>query len=80
MWDKEAKKYVGYCIDLTQGLADKMDFEYDLVLSKEFGRRIPPHGRWDGLTGDLIHGVRQHSLLLFHSCTTSHFIPFCLRL
>lgn len=58
MWDKERNQWEGYCIELTAGIARKMDFEYDLILSKEFGKRIAPHGRWNGLTGDLIHGVR----------------------
>jgi len=36
----------------------KMNFTYDLVESEGFGKRLPPNGRWNGLTGDLIHGVK----------------------
>ncbi|ODM95541.1 Glutamate receptor ionotropic, kainate 2 [Orchesella cincta] len=56
MRSKDNNQWIGYCIDLAAGIAGKMDFEYDLVLSADFGRRMPPHGRWSGLTGDLIHG------------------------
>jgi len=61
MKDEKTGEWTGYCIDLAKGISEQMDFEYDLVLSNDFGRRLPPNGRWDGLTGDIVHGV----LLLF---------------
>ncbi|CAG7732603.1 unnamed protein product [Allacma fusca] len=53
---KEDGKWKGYCIDLAEGIAKQMNFTYDLVESNGFGRRNNITGRWDGLTGDLIHG------------------------
>ncbi|OXA63208.1 Glutamate receptor ionotropic, kainate 2 [Folsomia candida] len=53
MKDEKTGEWVGYCIDLANGIANKMNFEYDLVVSEGFGKRMPPNGRWNGLTGDL---------------------------
>ena len=54
----ENGEWDGYCIKLARAIAEKMNFTHDLVESIGFGRRDNVTGRWDGLTGDLIHGVR----------------------
>jgi hypothetical protein len=62
MRDEKTGEWIGYCIDLAKGIAEKMEFEYDIIVSEGFGRRKPPNGRWSGLTGDLVHGVRSSNL------------------
>lgn len=52
--------YEGYCIDFARKLAEKLDFDYELILTKtgSFGDRIPHlNNTWDGLVGDLMVGV-----------------------
>lgn len=50
----------GYCIDFAKRLSEKMDFDYVLVPPTvgSFGDRVPGmNNTWDGLVGDLTHGV-----------------------
>lgn len=49
--------YEGYCIDVINELARKMNFTFELVEPKtgKFGKRTPDGG-FDGLIGDLIRG------------------------
>jgi hypothetical protein len=37
MKDEKTGEWVGYCIDLANGIANKMEFEYDLIESDGFG-------------------------------------------
>lgn len=57
----------GYCIDFAAKLAEVLDFDYELVPTKNglFGDRVPYlNNTWDGLVGDLMIGVS-------FSCTLS---------
>lgn len=50
----------GYCIDFAAKLAEVLDFDYELVPTKNglFGDRVPnSNNTWDGLVGDLMIGV-----------------------
>lgn len=56
----------GYCIDFAAKLAEVLDFDYELVPTKNglFGDRVPNmNNTWDGLVGDLMVGV---SLFIFY--------------
>lgn len=56
----------GYCIDFAAKLAQKLDFDYELVPTKngQFGDRVPHlNNTWDGLVGDLVVGVSDGGLL-----------------
>lgn len=58
----------GYCIDFARKLAEKLDFDYELVPTKtgSFGDRIPYlNHTWDGLVGDLMVGVSQSVFIQF---------------
>ncbi|XP_019892403.2 glutamate receptor ionotropic, kainate 1 [Musca domestica] len=48
----------GFCIDMIESLAEKMNFDYEIVTPKKgkFGRRDPVTHEWDGLVGDLVSG------------------------
>lgn len=46
----------GYCIDLTNKLAELMDFDYELVTTYDYGKR-DKNGSWDGLVGLLAYAV-----------------------
>lgn len=50
-------KKTGFCMELLQNLADRMEFNYTLRIKQksELGERLP-NGSWDGLMGDLIAG------------------------
>nr|ALR72538.1 ionotropic receptor 8a [Colaphellus bowringi] len=56
--DPVTKKLVwtGYCVDFTAKLAEKMNFDYELVEPKKgtFGKKH--NGVWDGVVGDLASG------------------------
>ncbi|KAK0162799.1 hypothetical protein PV327_006545 [Microctonus hyperodae] len=47
----------GYCIDFIKKLAEKMNFDYDLVIpsDKTFGSKLA-NGKWTGVVGDLARG------------------------
>lgn len=50
----------GYCIDFAAKLGEVLDFDYELVPTKNglFGDRVPNmNNTWDGLVGDLMVGV-----------------------
>ena len=60
--NKNGFVYEGYCIEFLQKLAEKVGFEYEIVLSPdyqksgfEYGRKNPD-GSWSGLIGDLHSG------------------------
>ena len=53
--------YVGYCRDLLTKIAEKLNFEYDIVVTKEdrpgyeYGKKLED-GSWSGMIGDLARG------------------------
>lgn len=60
--DKGNPVWEGYCIDFALKLAEKLDFDYELVPTKvgSFGDRVPHmNNTWDGLVGDLMVGVSK---------------------
>ncbi|XP_073830096.1 ionotropic receptor 8a [Musca autumnalis] len=48
----------GFCIDMIESLAEKMNFDYEIVTPKKgkFGKRNVETNEWDGLVGDLVSG------------------------
>ncbi|XP_037823012.1 glutamate receptor 1 [Lucilia sericata] len=48
----------GFCIDFIETLAEKLNFEYELIdpVKGKFGKRDPDTGTWDGIVGDLVSG------------------------
>lgn len=50
--------WTGYCIDFMRQLAEKLQFDYEIVVPKSgrFGKKSKS-GKWDGLIGDLVTGV-----------------------
>ena len=53
--------YDGYCIELLDTLAEKMEFNYDLVFPKDgaYGAKDVETNRWNGVVGDLVAKVRS---------------------
>lgn len=53
----------GYCVDFVAMLAEKMEFDYELIEPKKgtFGERNS-NGDFDGVVGDLQRGVRNLKL------------------
>ena len=51
--------YYGYCIELLNILAEKMDFEYEIYDSPDgaFGN-IAEDGSWNGVINELIQKVK----------------------
>ncbi|KAJ8936674.1 hypothetical protein NQ318_023141 [Aromia moschata] len=49
-------KWTGYCVDLTEKIAEMMDFDYEFVEPKTgtFGQKVD--GVWNGVIGDLASG------------------------
>ncbi|XP_055688085.1 glutamate receptor 3 isoform X2 [Lutzomyia longipalpis] len=49
--------WTGYCVDLIDFIAKRMDFDYEIVRPKTgtFGKNLG-NGKWDGLVGDLVTG------------------------
>lgn len=59
----------GYCIDFAAKLAEVLDFDYDLVPTKNglFGDRMQHmNNTWDGLVGDLMVGVSVKFMSFHH--------------
>ena len=53
----------GYCVELLKQIAQKLNFEYEIILSSdwnrsgfEYGRKNITSGKWSGLIGDLASG------------------------
>lgn len=55
--EKQQPKWDGYCIEFAQRLAERMNFDYELVMPKtgRFGKKYA-NDKWDGLIGDLYTG------------------------
>ena len=51
--------YDGYCIELLNTLAEKMEFNYDLVFPQDgaYGAKDTTTNRWNGVVGDLVDKV-----------------------
>ena len=51
--------YDGYCIELLEMLAEKMEFNYDLVFPKDgaYGAKDVATQTWNGVVGDLVDKV-----------------------
>lgn len=51
-------RYEGYCMELTDKLADVLDFDFKVELVKDgkYGSRLQD-GTWDGMVGTLLRGV-----------------------
>jgi hypothetical protein len=56
MGERNEAIWDGYCIDFIKGLANEMNFTYELVLSDAFGEKSAADGTFDGVLGDLITG------------------------
>ena len=56
--ESEILSFQGYCIDLIEEMAKKMNFDYEIVLPddnrEDYGSR-KPDGSWSGLIGDLVN-------------------------
>jgi len=57
-----AKMFEGYCMDLLVKIAEKLNFEFEVVVTEEtrpgytYGRRNETDGSWSGMIGDLVAG------------------------
>ncbi|XP_059612709.1 glutamate receptor 2 [Phlebotomus argentipes] len=49
--------WTGYCVDLIDFIAERMNFDYEIVIPEKgsFGKNLG-NGKWDGLVGDLVTG------------------------
>jgi len=56
-WTMRAKdgKVHGYCVQLLEEMARRMDFNYTLLLADDFGHK-QANGSWTGVVGDLVTG------------------------
>ncbi|EEC11133.1 ionotropic glutamate receptor, putative, partial [Ixodes scapularis] len=54
------QRFEGFCVSLLDKLAEVLHFDYKLQLVKpeKFGYEVSP-GRWTGLIGELVEGVRR---------------------
>ena len=54
-----APKLTGYCIEMIEEMAKRMNFDYEIILpsdnSEDYGKR-QPDGSWSGVIGDLVKG------------------------
>jgi len=56
------KLFEGYCMDLLNKIAEKLEFEFEVVVTSEtrpgytYGRRNETDGSWSGMIGDLVAG------------------------
>ena len=54
-----APKLKGYCIEMIEEMAKRMNFDYEIILpsdnSEDYGKR-QPDGSWSGVIGDLVKG------------------------
>lgn len=57
--------YEGFIPDLMDAISDLGGFDYELHLVRDnkYGRR-QPNGKWNGMVGELVRGVRATSELL----------------
>lgn len=57
--DQGNGRFVGYCKDMIDLIAEQMNFEYDLHLVEDgiYGKYDKSLGRWTGIIGELIQGV-----------------------
>ena len=52
-------RYVGYCAELTDHVAKKLGFEYQIHPVKDgaYGSYVDANDTWNGMIGELIRGV-----------------------
>lgn len=52
-------RYEGYCVDLIEAIAQKLNFKYKIHINEEKqpGKKDPKTGKWNGMIGELIDGV-----------------------
>jgi len=62
--DSSRQQFIGYIPDLLQELSQIVHFDYDIqpVPGASFGHRRLD-GTWDGMVGQLIHGVSPNTSL-----------------
>ena len=53
-------RYTGICVDLMDKLAEIHGFNYTLIVNpKGTAGKRDENGKWDGMIGDLLDGVRH---------------------
>lgn len=52
-------RFEGYCVDLLEKIAEKLEFEYriKLVGDKQYGSPTGPNGEWTGMVRELMDKV-----------------------
>ncbi len=53
-------KYSGFCIDMLEYIADRLNFRYELYLvpDQNYGGIDAATGMWNGMVGEVYYGVR----------------------
>lgn len=64
-------------MDILLDLAERLNFtfEIEVVKDKTFGKKNEK-GEWNGIIGELVNRVCQHSILFFFFEKTKHFMEF----
>lgn len=67
-------RYEGYCSELTQKLAEEMNFEFEFVFPEDgkYGAK-EKNGSWNGMVGDLTRGVSKILII----CRKLHLLVYC---
>lgn len=50
------RKFYGYCVDLLETLAERLQFDYEMYEVKDSGEKTAA-GSWSGIIGELVNGV-----------------------
>ncbi|XP_045466066.1 ionotropic receptor 25a-like [Harmonia axyridis] len=67
--------YNGYCIDLLNELAKRMEFKY-IITSADGGGKPDKEGNWDGLIGDLVNNNADIGIGLYVTAYGEDVIDF----
>lgn len=61
--------FKGFCIDLAQKVAEKINLTYDICLVQDgmYGAELP-NKSWDGMIGELLEKVPYYKMYLFPLC------------
>ncbi|GFT22206.1 glutamate receptor [Trichonephila clavipes] len=53
---QENDRFYGFCIDLLQKIAERLEFEYviELVPDRKYGAVDPSNGEWNGMVRELL--------------------------
>lgn len=68
--------FLGFTVDLTEKIAKRLNLKYrlELVGDNQFGRQDEQTGKWNGIMGELIDGVKR--FFMYKKCIINMKIYF----